>query len=375
MKRLLPVVLLALLSGPLRADILPGYAGLANSKALAVIPGNPDVVGVAHGQANDLLAAQRALKTCEANRTPAHQPACELVDLNGERITSGADIRARVPDDPHPLLLWRIAGRQSTIYLAGSVHILKASLYPLPVQYEQAFDRASRLVVEVNVAAQDPAELVRKTLSYASLPQGSQIREVLRADLFTRLEERLASYGVPLSQMAGFKPAYLMNQLVLLRLMTLGYTGEYGIEQYFLRKAEGREILELETIDEQLALLFDQPMDLQQQLLEDTLEQEAGIEPLVAGMVVAWLSGDDAGFMEMFEAQSGDSELSRRFTEQLLDQRNHGMAARIRDYLEDEGVYFVLVGAAHLIGENGIVELLRAQGIEAERINSTTLLN
>ena len=113
-------------------------------------------------------------------------------------------------------------------------------------------------------------------------------------------------------------------------------------------------LLELETLDEQLALLFNQPMALQQQLLIDTLKQEAEIEPLVAGMIGAWFSGDDGLFMEMFEAQSGDSELTRQFTEQLLDHRNLGMADKIQDYLAAGDpaaprTYFVLVGAAHLI--------------------------
>ena len=112
-------------------------------------------------------------------------------------------------------------------------------------------------------------------------------------------------------------------------------------------------------------------------LLIDTLDQEAEIEPLVAGMISAWFSGDDALFMEMFEAQSGDSELTRQFTEQLLDQRNLGMADEIEGYLRSgsptvPSTYFVLVGAAHLIGENGIINLLEARGIETERLNSNT---
>ncbi len=356
------------------SDALEGYAGLAESKALAVVPGSPELVGIAHSQANDLIAAMSALKTCESNRAPDH-PACELRHLNGERITSGAEIRARVPEHPHPLFLWRVSVPDSTVYLAGSVHILKPSLYPLPAPYEQAFAAADKLVVEVNVAAQDPVALQQKTLRYASLQDGRRVDQLLPAVLLGRLTRSLERYGLTVSQVATVKPSYVMNQLVLLRLMTLGYQGEYGVEQHFLRRAGDREVLELETIDEQLALLFDQPMDLQLQLLEDTLDQEPGIEPLVAGMVSAWLSGDDQAFMEMFEAQGGESELSKQFMKQLLDHRNVGMAARIRGYLKAGGTYFVLVGAAHLIGEQGIIELLQREGIEPVRIVSTATIN
>ena len=171
-----------------------------------------------------------------------------------------------------------------------------------------------------------------------------------------------------------------MNQIVLLRLTSLGYQGEHGVEQHYLRQLGNRRLLELETLDAQLALLFDQPMALQEQLLKDTLDQEAEIEPLVAGMIGAWFSGDDTLFMEMFEAQSGDSELARQFTEQLLDERNAGMAEHIASYLtsghgaEGGRTYFVLVGAAHLIGDQGIVAQLARRGLTAERLTSRSTI-
>ncbi|MGD8417487.1 MAG: TraB/GumN family protein [Pseudomonadales bacterium] len=342
------------------------YAGLAGSKALAVVPGEPGTFGIAEGEANDLAAALAALKTCEAHRLPG-QAVCEIRRLNEETITSGEEIRADIPSGRHPLHLWRIDGPRATVYLAGSVHILKPSLYPLPEAYESAFAASDKLVVEVNLAAHDPLELQRKTLRYASLPAGVRLESALPAPLLARLETSLARYGVPLSQVATVKPNFLMNQLVLLRLATLGYQGEYGVEQHFLRKADGREVLELETIDQQLSLLFDQPDAVQIQLLSDTLDQEPMFETLISGMITAWLAGDDERFMQMFEAQAGDSPTSRRFTEALLDDRNTGMVSRVKAFLHGQGTYFVLVGAAHLIGDKGIVALLEADGIHAER--------
>lgn len=373
-------VLLAalLLLNPLPAGAETAYDGLAGSKAMAVVPGKPGTPFTVHGQANDLQAAVAALRTCDAGRTSG-EPACELLALNDERITSGAEIRARAPADAHPLYLWKIDHGQNRVYLAGSVHILKPSLYPLPAPFESAFAAADTLVVEVNVGALDPVALQTKTLSYASLGDGQRLESLLPESLLTRLETSLGRYGVGLNQVATFKPAFLMNQIVLLRLTSLGYQGEHGVEQHYLRKLGGRRLLELETLDEQLALLFDQPMPLQLQLLEDTLDQEPDIEPLVAGMIGAWFSGNDALFMEMFEAQSGDSDLSHQFTEQLLDQRNRGMAERIAGYLTaDTGAtggntYFVLVGAAHLIGDQGIVALLGRRGHEAERLMSRAI--
>jgi len=362
------------LPAPAAAAAIDEYPMLPGSKAMAVVPGRSDGVGVSQGQPNDLLASLTALSVCDGARLP-QEPECELRRLNDETVTSGSEIRERVPAGDHPLHLWRLTSATATVYLAGSVHILKPSLYPLPDPYELAFAAADHLVVEVDLAALDPAELQQKTMRYASLPPGETLESVVPEPLLARLTRSLARYGVPLSQVAAFKPAFLMNQLVLLRLTSLGYQGDWGVEQHFLQKVGDRSLLQLETVDEQLSLLFDQPMALQVQLLRDTLDQEPDIEPLVAGMITAWLAGDDEGFMEMFEAQSGDSELSRRFTEQLLDERNQGMAERIREFVRNgQGTYFVLVGAAHLIGENGIVALLDADGMRPERIYANAAL-
>ncbi len=374
-RQVLLLVLLLLFRTSAGADT--SYEGLADSKAMAVVPGGQGTPVTVHGQANDLQAAVAALRTCDAGRT-AGEPACELRALNDEHITSGAEIRSRAPADAHPLYLWHLRHGRNQVYLAGSVHILKPSLYPLPAPFDSAFETADTLVVEVNVGALDPVELQAKTLSYASLPNGQQVRSVLPEPLLARLVKSLNRYGVGLNQVATLKPAFLMNQIVLLRLTSLGYQGEHGVEQHYLRRLGDRRLLELETLDAQLALLFNQPMGLQTQLLEDTLDQEPGIEPLVAGMIGAWFSGDDALFMEMFEAQSGDSELARRFTEQLLDERNRGMAERIASYLTadtDTGsTYFVLVGAAHLIGDEGIVALLDRRGFTSERLNTGSVI-
>ena len=368
------LVVVGVLTAPVSAARSDDYGTLPGSKALAEIPGRTGSASISQGQANDLLATLTALKACDAQRLP-QDPECELRHLNDETITTGAEIRARVPAGDHPLHLWRLKGPAATVYLAGSVHILKPSLYPLPIPYELAFAASDHLVVEVNLAAIDPVALQQKTMSYASLPAGERLEDIVPGPLLARLTQSLAAYGVPLAQVAAFKPAFLMNQIVLLRLSALGYQGDWGVEQHFLRKAGSRNLLELETIDEQLSLLFDQPLDLQLQLLRDTLDQEPDIEPLVAGMIGAWLAGEDEEFMEMFEAQSGDSELSRRFTEQLLDERNHGMAARVRDLVQNgEGTYFVLVGAAHLIGDKGIVALVRADGLRPERITANATL-
>ncbi len=162
----------------------------------------------------------------------------------------------------------------------------------------------------------------------------------------------------------------LATQLAVARLSALGYLPEFGLEQHFTSAAGTRPILELETLDQQLAVLTSPPMPVQDEMLAETIEQMDTIEPIIAAMIVAWLSGDDREFGRLFDLESGDSPEIQAFMRRLLEDRNVGMAEKIAGYLNAPGTTFVLVGAAHLTGPEGIVALLEARGLQGHRINS-----
>ena len=346
------------------------YAALPGKKAMAVAPDDATVTGIAHSQAQDLAASQMALAQCEQANTRASGRACELVRLNDEQIRTGRDILDAVPTTPHPLYLWRYQSDSATVYLAGSIHMLKSSLYPLAEQLQAAFDSSTHLVLEVDSTALTTQDMQMKVMKAGLLPSGQTLRGVLAQPLHERLEARLQSYGIDIAAVQRMNPAMVMNQLVLLRLMALGYDAALGMEQHFTALLGDRQILELESVDQQLEMLFGQPIETQIQLLRDALDQELDVEPIMADMITAWLSGADQRFLDLFSEQAGDSELAKAFNKQLLDDRNQGMAQKVQSYLEATGTYFVLIGAAHFIGDNGIVAILGRQQIEGTRVMS-----
>jgi hypothetical protein len=346
------------------------YAALPGKKAMAVAPDDATVTGIAHSQAQDLAASQMALAQCEQANTRSSGRACELVRLNDEQIRTGRDILDAVPTTPHPLYLWRYQSDSATVYLAGSIHMLKSSLYPLAEQLQAAFDSSTHLVLEVDSTALTTQDMQMKVMKAGLLPSGQTLRGVLAQPLHERLEARLQSYGIDIAAVQRMNPAMVMNQLVLLRLMALGYNAALGMEQHFTALLGDRQILELESVDQQLEMLFGQPIETQIQLLRDALDQELDVEPIMADMITAWLSGADQRFLDLFSEQAGDSELAKAFNKQLLDDRNQGMAQKVQSYLEATGTYFVLIGAAHFIGDNGIVAILGRQQIEGTRVMS-----
>ena len=344
------------------------YSALPAHKAMAVAVDDTTVRAVASERVSDQDASVAALRSCIAQRP---QGVCELTRLNDSDVTTAGQIRERVPHTAHPLFLWRFQAGDSTVYLAGSIHVMKASLFPLPPQFDAAFQRADRLAVEVNTNGLAPEVLQEKFRSYALLPEGESIGAILRPTTLVSVTTYLQEQGSRLSAVAALKPAMLSTQLAVARLSALGYLPEYGLEQHFIGTIGDRPILELETLDQQLAVLTGPPMPVQDEMLAETLDEMDTIEPIISAMIVAWLAGDDREFRRLFDLQSGTSPDIQAFMRTLLEDRNVGMAKKVVEYLKIPGTTFVLVGAAHLTGPEGVVALLESRGLHGRRINST----
>jgi uncharacterized protein YbaP (TraB family) len=345
------------------------YDTLPPHKALATAVDDASIFGVASSQTSDAAASLIALEQCRDRRLDP-VPVCEITHVNNAAVKTARAIRAGVPATPHPLFLWSFESGAAQLYLAGSVHVMKPSLYPLPAQFDAAFARADQLVVEINTRDVDPAVVQDKFRAYAMLPDAETIDDVLRPETLTALRTQLAAQSSALSTFAAMKPAIVATQLAIVRMTSLGYLPEFGLEQHFIGNAGARPIRELETLDEQLRVLTSPTLDVQDELLLETLEQMDSIEPLIAAMVTAWLAGDDEAFRRLFDQQSGTSPSIQQFMRQLLEERNIGMADEIAQYLTQPRITFVLVGAAHLTGPEGIVALLEARGIHGRRIRS-----
>ena len=352
------------------ADVASQYASLAPKKAIASDPSGAAVASNG-GHASDAAAAVAAFQACESRRRALGADApCEVTRLNDDTVTTGAEIRARVPQGRHPLFLWRFESPSASVYLAGSMHVMKPTLHPLPVQLERAFAQSDHIAVEVNTLAVSGTQMQDIVRRHALFAPGRSLADVVPAQTLARLDSHLADQGIPFEAIASMKPALLATQLAVDRLTALGYFPQFGVDQYFITRAGSRPVLELETIDAQIALLTSPTMDVQNDMLALTLEQMDAIEPILTDMVVAWLSGDGDELRRVFDEQSPQTEAYAAFNRRLLDERNVGMADSIERYLATPGRYFVLVGAAHLAGEGSIVDVLRRRGIRGARIHS-----
>jgi uncharacterized protein len=344
-------------------------------EAAAIDNDNTPRVTTAVEAADPVSAARRAWRRCDSERATQSLPlVCEIVRVNDVVVTSGAALIANVPPDPRPLFLWRFESPRATLYLAGSIHVAKPSLYPLPAAYETAFARADHIAVEVDPRALDADRVQRALLTHARLPPGKSLAEVLGETLYTRLAHHLAHWNVPIATFEQLTPAFAATQIAVQQMSALGYWPEYGIEAYFLQRSAHRRVHELETFEDQLSLLARQPQALQRTMLAAALVPLAEIEAEITQLVRAWLAGDDAelerAFTATYGATAADAEMMQAFTHELLAVRNRHMASRIDEWLAQDGTWFVLVGAAHLTGDEGIPALLTNLGRHGTRLSS-----
>ncbi len=352
-------------------DALREYPTLEESKAMAVSFSDEPMAFNTGGQASDVTAAIAALGACERARlTFGSDRPCEIVRLNDALASSSADIKAGV-EAPHPLFMWRYENGSTRLYLVGSIHVLKAALLPLPKRIEAAFSQADHVVVEADVMNADAAAIAQTFAKFAFLPDGTRIEESLSAAQHDRLSDELRQLGIGLADVARFKPIFLASQLSVARLTTFGYLPNYGIEAHFLSRLGDRTLHELETVEQQLALLASPPMADQVEMLVNTLDDMAEMEPLIAQLVRAWFLGDDGELLRLFEQYTVGSDADRRLMEMLIYERNVTLAAGIKEFLAKPGTWFVLVGAGHLPGPRGIVALLDAQGVQGHRVMAT----
>lgn len=353
-------------------DRLTAYNALPSHKAIATtIDPAATAYGSVSGHASESAAAIAAFQSCESQRQARGiAEACEIVRVNDDVVATGASIKARAPKARHPLFMWDYSRPPSRVFLVGSMHVMKPSIHPLPAQFEGAFAASDRVVVEVNTLAVSPQQMQGLLRAHALLPAGQTVSALLPPDTLRALEAYLTTQGVSLGAVAQMKPALVATQLAVGRLTALGYFSQFGLDQYYMARADTRPILELERVEDQMALLTSPSMDVQVDMLDITLAQMNEIEAMVADMVVAWLAGDEAALRELFDEQSPPTEAYRAFNRRLLDDRNVGMADKIQGYLATPGTYFVLVGAAHLAGEHSIVDVLRQRGVVGKRIYS-----
>ncbi len=279
------------------------------------------------------------------------------------------DAASRPPDRAGTkAFIWKAtrAGEQTkTVYLVGSVHVGRSDWYPLDPVFHRAYEESEALVVEVDLTQTDPAQMQAILAEYAVLEGGKTLRDVLSEPTWQRLTAYCREKRMNLEALELLEPWFLSMTIVLARYAEQGYT-QPGIDAHFLSLGD-KTVLALESLRYQLELFDNFEPEIQELLLLDAMEGHLQTGGDLGGLAQAWSEGDAGAIARMLEVEEEDPKLAP-LREKLIDERNRNMGAGIEKILETRDTVLVVVGAGHVVGRGGLVDLLGRRGFEVVQL-------
>ena len=260
--------------------------------------------------------------------------------------------------------LWELHGKHNTVYLLGSIHVLRQSDYPLPPVMLEAYRDAKSILMEVNLQEISSEQVQAEMLGSAVLPEGKTLPDVLGRERYGRADALAHEVGVELSMFDQFAPWFAAEAISQLQLTRLGFQPEAGVEMYFMDRArsDGKSVAGLETVHDQIAVFQNMSLDTQAEYLLSSLEQAHDLSKEVDAMVRAWQRGDTQWFAAELQSELGKDP---RLYQSVLVARNRKWLPKIEALLDDDRNYLVIVGTGHLVGQGSVIDLLKKDGIGA----------
>lgn len=263
--------------------------------------------------------------------------------------------------------VWRVTDGESTVYLGGTVHLLRPEDYPLPEEFDQAYEGSSELFFETDISSMNDLSVQAQMLQQLTYSDGRTLKDVLDTQAYAALETYTAGVGMALMMLEQFKPGMIVSTLQVLEFQRMGFTPQ-GVDAFFNTQAltDGKSVGALETLDEQIGFLAAMGEGYESEFIMMSLEDLDSTAKLMDEMIGAWRVGDSEALQTLFV----DDMLERApaVYDSLLRQRNLRWVPQIEAMFNDPDTEFVLVGAAHLVGADGLVELLRARGYDISKL-------
>ena len=262
--------------------------------------------------------------------------------------------------------MWMVRDKDTTIYLFGTVHVLRPGLNWLKDDVKAAFDASDELVIEVQEPA-DPAAMQATVNQLASNPQGVTLRSLLTPPVLTKYEKTLGTLNIPPVALDQYEPWFASVTLTTLPLMMQGYDLNSGAEKVLMSaaKAQDKPVGQLETVEQQLGIFDSLSTEEQVALLDVTLDAVPEVTTQIDALVDAWGKGDQATLDKLMNE---GMESYPGLYDALLTNRNANWVKWIKARMEKPGTVFMAVGAAHLVGKDSVQAQLAKQGINSVQV-------
>lgn len=273
----------------------------------------------------------------------------------------------------HVPLLWKVSDGDNSLYLLGSIHVLKKSDYPLSPDVDAALRDAKTVIFELDMDDMTKPENLAKMQQSFAFEDDRKLSGVLPPATWTKLEAMFAKTGTPVSAVEGVEPWALNLQLVMGVMIGMGFDPQAGVDHHLTREAKkaGKSLIALETLQDQIDMFEAQPDAEQVRGLERFFDNPKETVQLMQAMHAGWKTGDvEALDRDLRGVMAAGAPESYRVVNVV---RNDKWVPKLQARLDGHGKgdnSLAVVGAMHLLGADGVVEKLRAKGYRVERVCS-----
>ena len=263
--------------------------------------------------------------------------------------------------------VWKVTKDNNTVYIGGTIHILKQENFPLPAEYDKAYSQADELYFETDIEATKSAAFQQKMMSKIILTDGSTLESYLKPETFNALKTHIQARGLPIENFQPLKPSAVALMLSVMEYQANGFLQE-GVDAFYANKAtkDGKAQGWLESVDEQLDFIANMGQGDEDNLIKYTLEELGNMSSLLDQLLAVWKSGDMVKMNDLVIENMQDS--SSELYDDLLKDRNNNWMPKIIEMFEDKDTEFVLVGLAHLAGKDSVLQQLKARGYKIEQL-------
>jgi uncharacterized protein len=262
---------------------------------------------------------------------------------------------------------WKVTGREGAIYLVGSVHLLTKDFYPLHAALESAYKDSDLLVEEVDIADMTGPGSQMAMLQKGMQPSSTPIDQVLTPATMALLQKKAADLNLPIDALKQFKPWMIALTIEAMQWMKAGFDPQLGLDMHFYEQAkkDNKTVQGLETVEYQLARFDEMPPELQDHLLAETLKELDTEQASMSKLIEAWRTGD-APVVEKIVLK--DLQQEPQLYQRLLVERNKNWMPKLEALFTRRTRALVVVGAAHLVGPDGLLAMLKAKGFKVEQL-------
>jgi uncharacterized protein YbaP (TraB family) len=263
--------------------------------------------------------------------------------------------------------LWVVKDKDTTIYLFGTIHLLRPGVDWFQGPIKKAFEGSDELVLEI--ADQSDAAMQARIVQKALDPTGQPLTQKLPEAVRPKFTQLLSDYRLPSAVIDRMKPWFAAVTLTSAPLQKLGYDQAQGVEVKLRAYADAakKPIIGLETTEAQIGFFDSLSNDLQISLLVETINEQADVEKTLAEMIDAWIAGDP---LRLSATMNKSMEDDKGLQQILLFDRNEAWADWIKARLDKPGTVFLAVGAGHLAGKGSVQDALKVRKIKTKLVKS-----